>query len=89
MVEWLVAKQYSNTLFFPSITDAPFDQIISRLSKFGEKCQILSKCFTGQEWPVNKEITGLRQYLLATGQWASAKLYTVFINPLFFPLTSE
>ena len=31
------------------------NQIISRLSKFGEKCHILSKFFTGQAGPVSKK----------------------------------
>ena len=52
------------------------NQIISSLSKFGEKCQILSKYFTSQAGPVNRKIAGPRQYFLATGQQASAKLYT-------------
>ena len=40
--------------------------------------------FTGQAGPVNKKLTGPRQYLLATGQQASAKLYTaiVYLNSL-------
>ena len=42
----------------------------------GEKGQILLNFSTGQAGPVNKKITGPRQYLLATGQQASAKLYT-------------
>ena len=45
--------------------------------KFEEKMSNIVQIFTGLAGPVNKKLTGPRQYLLATGQQASAKLYTV------------
>ena len=52
--------------------------------KFEEKMSNIVQIFTGQAGPVNKKLTGPRQYLLATGQQASAKLYTVIANLLMF-----
>ena len=39
------------------------------LSKFKKKYQILSKFFTRLAGPVNKKLTGSRQYLLASGEY--------------------
>ena len=47
----------------------------------------MSNFFAGQTGPVNKKFTGPRQYLLAMGQQASAKLYTVLTR--FRPCTSQ
>ena len=38
----------------------------------------IAQNFTGPAGPVNKKITGPRQFLLALGQQASAKLYTAY-----------
>ena len=56
--------------------------------KFEEKMLNIVQVFTGQAGPVNKKLTGLRQYLLATGQQASAKLYTAVGSDVAFAFTS-